>query len=167
MRVHSLQPDQDVRRCWTWRIRDGGTIAPGTRRHRDWALGSQMGHSGDRDITIVQFGAPDQKHPAQSPWKLWPQRSELDQWSVWTWSGAWRCSTPSCRPPWGGTWTRARRCTTCRCSLSSSQTSSLINTVSLKCNKYLIRLCELPKLKYWVDYVSVMPMSQHWINAWK
>ena len=98
--------------------------------------------------------------PRQSPWKLWPQRSELDQWSVWTWSGAWGCSTPSCRPPWGGTWTRARRCTTCRCSLSSSQTSSLINTVSLKCNKCLIRLCELPKLKSWVDYVSVMPMSQ-------
>ena len=41
-----------------------------------------------------------------------------------------RCSTPSSPPPWGGTWTTTRRCTTCRCSHTSSRTSSQTSTVS-------------------------------------
>ena len=41
-----------------------------------------------------------------------------------------RCSTRSSPPPWGGTWTTTRRCTTCRCSHTSSQTSSQTSTVS-------------------------------------
>ena len=41
-----------------------------------------------------------------------------------------RCSTPSSPPPWGGTSTTTRRCTTCRCSPTSSQTSSQTSTVS-------------------------------------
>ena len=43
------------------------------------------------------------------------------------------CSTPSCPPPWGGTSTTTRRCTTCKCSHTSSQTSSLISTVRTYC----------------------------------
>ncbi len=134
-------------------MRTGGS-GGGTRRHQpsiprlgDWRhwlrLSIEQRSSpwpdGEWDISIVQFGSPDQKQPRVSSLRencLWPQRSppaSLTQvkYSDLDWNLSLECSTRSCPPPWGGTWIRDRRCTTCRCSPNSSRTNFLISMVSL------------------------------------
>ena len=78
------------------------------------------------DIDIVQFGSPDQKHTHSEHQTQHTQHTQLS-----VISSAWpSCSTRSCPPPWGGTWTTTRKCTTCSTSfLSSFRTSFQINTV--------------------------------------
>ena len=66
------------------------------------------------------------KHGDSSPSVIRPETQTVRQSE---WPPVRPCSTPSSPPPWGGTSTTTRRCTTCRCSHTSSQTSSQISTV--------------------------------------
>ena len=97
--LRSLRGDQDVRRCG----QEGA--AGGIWRHPpsiprpetggtgwDWALSSPGWPDGEWDISIVQFGSPDQKQPPVSVKTVCGHRGHTQRawlkWSIRTWIGA-------------------------------------------------------------------------------
>lgn len=124
------------------RERRGNTAAPAQHPPRDWrhwlrlSIEQPLARWGVRHQHSPVWVTRPETTPGLRENCLWPQRSpppSLTQvkYPDLDWSLPLECSTRSCPPPWGGTWIRARRCTTCRCSPNSSRTNFLISMVSL------------------------------------